>query len=187
MSSNRNTKNSFILFKMTKSIHKLLPVLLCIVASSIWCGGQSFAVEQKLPKLVNLPDGIYKILLKNNDINDILNKAKGEGISAKAIKKQFFQAAKVNINDDRLTDLLVKGQSYLQGMNTTHFWIFKNTKTGYILVFETVTFGLKILKKKSKGYRIIESALPGGDKAFFNYFRFDGQKYVHSWGKTEDI
>jgi hypothetical protein len=163
----------------------LLTFLFLLFSTSLY--GQTFGAEQNFAKQILLPDSVYKTLLKDNDVNDILKSARKGGKSIKSIKKQFFQAAHVYINDDKLPDLLVKGQSYLAGTNTTHFWVFKQTSKGYVQVFETATFSLSLLKKKTKGHRIIRSSYPSGAKAVTDYFRFDGSKYIHSWSKEETI
>jgi hypothetical protein len=172
---------------MKKVSYKLLLLGICILFNSLSSYGQTFGLEQDFSNPALLPNSVYKILLKNKDINDTIKEERNNGKSIKSIKKRFFDVTKVSINDDKFLDLLVKAKSFLSGMNTTRYWIFKKTSKGYVLVFETATFSLNILKNKSKGHRIIEAAYPSGSKAYTTYFRFDGKKYVFSWSREEDI
>ncbi len=162
--------------------------LLCVLLlSPILSYGQTFGMEQDFPKPIPLPDSVYKLLIKNKDIKETIIEERNNKKSIKSIKQRFFDVTNINVNDDNRPDLLVKAKSFLMGANVTRYWIFERRKQGYILVFEDATFGLSILKSKSKGYRIIETAYPSGAKAYTTYFRFDGKKYVFSWEKEEDI
>lgn len=172
---------------MTKFLFKIFILYSLFFLCCVVCFGQNFAVEGDFPKQVALPDSVYKILLKRDIVKTVLEEEITGGKSVNNIKKRFFQASNINLNDDKRQDLIVKGQSFLLGANTTHFWLFERTKKGYVLVFEVATFSLTLLKNGSKGYRIIRTDRPSGSKAYTAYYRYDGKKYVYSWGKEEDI
>lgn len=172
---------------MTKLLCNCLLLLFLFLTASALCYGQTFGLEQDFPKRITLPDSIYEILLKDEDISNNLKEARDEGQSAKSTKKQYFQAARVNLNDDKLSDLVVKAQSYLTGANITRYWVFKRTLKGNILVLKVGAFGLSLLKNRSKGYRIIRTGSFSGQKAYTYYYRFDGNNYVYSWDKIEDL
>lgn len=144
-------------------------------------------MEQDFHRPVSLPNSVYKTLLKNKDINKTIKEEVANGKSIKSIKSRFFDVTNININDDKYPDLLVKAKSLLSGMSVTRYWIFKGTSKGHVQIGEIGTFSLSILKHKHNRYRIIEGAYPKGDKAYINYFRFNGKKYFLSWSKTEDI
>lgn len=149
--------------------------------------GQGFSMEENFPRQIILPDSVYKILLKDDDVKRNVEQAKDATRTIKSLKKEFFQTTRINLNNDRLPDLMVKAQSTLQGANVTRFWIFKQTKTGYVLVLEVPTHSLSILKNKSKGYRSIRCDKLSAVQLFTDYYRFDGDNYVYSWGKTRDL
>lgn len=159
----------------------------CFFTSAIFSYGQSFSMERDFPNQTTLPDSLYKILLRDKDINDTIEESKDSSTTTKALKKQFFQTTRVNLNNDKLPDLVVKAQSLLLGANVTRFWIFKQTSKGYVLVLETVTHSLSILRNKSEGHRNIRCDKLSAVQLFTNYYRFDGDNYVYSWSKTKDL
>ena len=188
MSIKRNTKNQMLFSTAAKYLlMQVLCLSFCVLGTSVVCFGQSYGMERDFPKQVVLPNAVYQILLKDEDINDELKQARTNGQSVRSIKKQYFQATKTNINDDNLPDLIVKGQSYLLGANTTHFWVFKNLKGKYTLVFETAAHDVAILKSKHHGYRNIRSISLSVDTVYIGYSRYDGKEYIFSWNKTEEI
>lgn len=157
-----------------------------LLVNSALCYGQSFGLERDFPNRITLPDSVYKTLLRDKDINDTIEESKDSYTTAKALKKQFFQATSVNLNNDKLPDLVVKAQSRLTGANITRYWVFKRTRKGYVSVLKLSAFGISLLRNKSKGYRNIKGFSISSNQIFTTYFRFDGNKYVESWSKTED-
>jgi hypothetical protein len=142
-------------------------------------------MERSFPKPIVLPNSVYKMLLKSDsNVRDTARDVIGEGKSA---RKSLFQATKINLNNDNLPDLLVKGQSFLLGANVTRFWIFERTSQGYILVLKVPTHSLTVLKNKSNGFRNIRTDKLSAVQLFTDYYRFDGKNYVYSWGKTKDL
>lgn len=186
MSFGRNTKEQNFTF-MTKLLCNCPPLLLWLLTSSVLCCGQSFGLEQDFTKQVSLPDSVYKTLLKDENVKDTIEESKDAYSTTKSLKKQFFQAAEVNLNNDKLPDLVVKAQSYLTGSNITNYWIFKKTKKGYILVLKVGTHSLSILKNRTKGFKNIRIDGFSGQNTYRIYYRFDGNDYIYNWGKTKDL
>ena len=172
---------------MKRILYKLLLVGVYALFNSLLSYGQHFALEQDFSKPIPLPDAVYKILLRNKDINETIDQERDKGTSIKSIKSRFFDVTKVNVSDQKFPDLLVKAKSLLSGMNTTRYWIFRKKSKGYGLVFKTTSFSLSILRNRSKGYRIVKISSISGSKVIIGYYRFDGKSYVYSWGKTDDI
>ena len=169
-----------------KNLFNSIFLSICLLVSSVLSYGQSFGLERKFLNQITLPDSIYKNLLRDKDISDTIEESKDSYTTTKALKKQFFQTTRVNLNNDKLPDLIIKAQSRLAGANITRYWIFERAGKGYVLVFKLEAFGISLLKNRSRGYRNIKGYSISSTQIFTTYFRFDGKKYVESWRKIED-
>ena len=170
---------------MKKYLQSIVFSMICLLLLFSVSYGQTFSMERDFPKSTVLPKAIYKMLLKSDEsIRRIADEVERDGKSA---KKTLFQAARITLNNDKLPDLIVKGQSRLLGANVTEFWIFQKSQKGYILVLRIPTHSLSILKNKSNKFRNIRIDKLSAVQLFTEYYRFDGKKYVYSWGKVSDI
>jgi hypothetical protein len=94
-------------------------------------------------------------------------------------RKNWFQIAKININDDKKYDLVAYPvENCIQGNNITNFFVFRGLgKNKFSLVLKVGGIGLSILKKKRNSFNQIEVNSFVGQKILTRHFLFRKKSY----------
>ena len=99
------------------------------------------------------------------------------------IPANWFQATEINLADDELPGLIVNAANAClwddgQSHKTGGFWIFRQSPTGYQLLFAERTQALQVLKTRTAGYPDL-CAIWGSYRNFYNtIYTFEEGKYV---------
>jgi ketosteroid isomerase-like protein len=148
----------------------------------------SFGSETPIKRPAKIPQDVLKQLLGENGEQI----ARCEELNRRHLPlAKYFTASAVDINGDRLPDLVVQaGEFCLQGAHNTPFWIFTKLPAkfgGYELVFKTQTDWLDIRKTSTNGYRDIADVGHTAVTLFTTILKFDGQKYQPRTCTVEDV
>jgi hypothetical protein len=122
---------------------------------------------------IPLPKNVIKVLMLDERTRRLLQWRTAEEF------RQAFAASEVDLNADRLNDIIVQGVNpRLLGANVGPFWVFRNTGKNYKLVVTTSALGLEILEEKTKGYRDIRASQATAKELLTTTFKYDGTAYV---------
>src|ERR1044072_4435110 len=150
---------------------KYLPALFILVLFCAAARAQAFDSEKDIGKPVKIPAGVLSLLKKTGLVQGCLETGE-EKISA-----LWFQAARVNLNDDSLADYVVKNtKDCLNGPRAASWWIFRGGKTGFQMVFDDSVLLLTVKRAKTKGFYDIETETTMMN-IIRNTWKFDGRKY----------
>ena len=143
----------------------------------------SFSSEEKISDAVDLPSNILKQLTEYDDGQ--LAKCQRDKLTRRSNIAAHFAAAEINLNGDKLSDLIVQAQTLcFMGAHNTTFWLFTrtNSKSGrsYQPAFDIAADYLKILNSSTKGFRDIETASHTAVELYTIKWIFDGEKYRQS-------
>jgi hypothetical protein len=133
---------------------------------------------------VPIPDGVLTILEKDDFVRPDLQEADPP---VQTPPSSWFSAAKIHLSKSDQQDLVILGEGPLAGANVIMFWIFRNTGHGYDLVLRTGGHDLHVKRRRSNGYRDIETDSVTMMQPNSELFRFDGRRYVLQREKTEPI
>lgn len=134
-----------------------------------------FGVEESVTRPVDLPEDVLKILREDKRNRESLEK--GQSISD--IPASWFAASEINLNEDKLPDLIVIAtEPRLFGANLAPFWVFRNTTQGNKLVLSVSALGLEALHTRTNGFRDIRSTIATARGVFTTIFKFDGDAYA---------
>src|ERR1043165_648908 len=145
----------------------------------------SFGAEEKTEHPVALPADVLQALRRDERNQTCL----AEGRSARDIPASWFVASEIDLNNDRLPDLIITAKNpCLFGANINPFWVFSNSPRGHRLVLNVSTLGLDVLKTKSNGYRDIRVQAATATTLHTTIFKYDGRKYraYRGWAKPID-
>ena len=141
--------------------------------------GKYFYGEDAFKKSVPIPESVVRALRKDKEF---LACAERVGFPS-----ERFQATEIDLNHDRLSELLVKGEC---GNSATsyYFWIFAKNKRYDPLLF-VATMGVNISRKTTKGYSNIWAVGCLPSACLNQTFTFNGRRYVkrREWWKPQPI
>lgn len=133
----------------------------------------SFGVEEELKIPAKLPNDVLEIL-KQDERNQTCLEIK----SANDMPAAWFKASEIDLNADRLQDLIVMAEdACLYGANIAPFWIFLQIPKGYKLVLNVYSLSLEVLKTKTNGHSDISATSATAVRVFSSVFRFNGERY----------
>lgn len=97
-------------------------------------------------------------------------------------RTNWFQIAKINLNDDKKYDLIAYPvENCIQGNNITNFFIFRGLGNNqFILVLKAGGASLSILGKKKNGFNQIEMNSFAGQKILTRRFLYRKKSYFLS-------
>jgi len=114
-----------------------------------------------------------KLLSKEPNIAECLKDNK--------LDQAWFEVAKVDLNGDKFPDYVVKEMGdercLLAGANIVTFLVFKGSAVGFAKVFGEASFSVNLDKKKTNGFRNIETDSFTAVKEITGWWAFDGKKY----------
>ena len=150
---------------------KYLLVIFIIVLFSGAAGAQTFDSEKDIRKPVKIPAGILSQLKKTGLVQGCME------TSEEKFGASWFQAARVNLNNDGIADYVVKNKKdCVNGPRAASWWIFKGSARGFVNVFADSVLSLSIKKTKTAGFYDIQT-----ETTMMNIIRntwtFDGRKY----------
>lgn len=154
---------------------KYLLAIFIFVLFSGAANAQTFDSEKDIRKPVKIPAGILHILKKTKAVEECINSEELETV--KGLDASWFQAAKVDLNNDKFADYVVKNtKACLNGPRAASWWIFKGSPRGFTQIFEDSVLSLSIKKTKTAGFHDIQT-----ETTMMNIIRntwtFDGRKY----------
>jgi hypothetical protein len=166
-------------------VAKYLPVIFIFVFFIHAGNAQTFQTEEDIKHPAKLPAGVLKLLKKTKAVEECVNSGKLE--AGHQLDASWFQAAKVNLNDDKFADYVVKNnEACLNGPRAASWWIFKGSRKGFTEVFEDSVLLLSIKKTRTAGFYDIQT-----ETTMMNIIRntwtFDGRKYKLKRTKIIDV
>lgn len=134
---------------------------------------QVFGSEDDIKHTAKIPAGVLKLLGQTNQVRECVE----NGGANEKFDASWFQAAKVDLNGDRLTDYVVRNRKdCLNGPRAATFWIFRANAKSFTLIFEDSVLTLSIKRKRTNGFRDIETETTMMN-IIRNRWKFDGRKY----------
>lgn len=161
----------------------IFSTILVFSFSILACGQQtktSFYLEDNFDNRISIPKEILEVLSKDEVIERCFDsKAQLQDLS------QWLEATKINLNDDDVADILVKGiddtgertSNCING-NAVSFWAFVSQKDKYNLVLYDYTLSLDIEKNKSESFFNISTTRCTANTCYKTFYVYDGKKYV---------
>ncbi len=145
----------------------------------------TFSVEQPLDYSVALPKDVLQTLRQDERVQTCLE----DGDTNPAnISASWFAAATVNLNHDKLPDLVVKAQRpCLFGANIGPFWIFHRLGRSYKLVLSVSTLELSVLKTTANSFRNIQTSSASAVQVFTRIYKFNGRRYEEAEFQVKPI
>lgn len=149
----------------------------------------SFYGEDTLKNLIPIPDEIMNVLKQDETVKRCF------GSDAQTQKlRLWFEATKINLNNDNVAEILVKATDDIQKSesnclngNAISFWIFRKSQNDYDLVLYLYTITVEINKKKSKDFYNINTIRNTGSESFTTFYVFNGKKYIEKGKKVEPL
>jgi len=139
----------------------------------------SFYGEDKLKSPIRITEKILNVLKKDKEVRRCF----GAEPRTQDLRS-WFEATKINLNNDNYSDILVKGkddigkkESNCINGNAVSFWIFSKKQTGYELVLRLYTITVEIGRKKSKGFYDIRASRSTANTKYRTNYVFNGAKY----------
>ena len=149
---------------------------------------KKYLSQTKDQKIFNMEEGVKRpIRLPKEVLLRILNSGNIPFDCKQKLVKECFVGSKINLNSDRLSDLVVMGQSRMLGANTTTFWFFLKNDKGYTAILKTSANHLEIGPTKTKGFLDIVGANILSGYVITNVFIFEGIKYKLTSSKKSKI
>jgi hypothetical protein len=135
---------------------------------------QTFQFEEEIKPRVKAPAGILKLLGKEPNVADCLKDNKLDPV--------WFEVARIDLNGDKFADYVVKEigdeRCYLAGANIVTWLVFKGSARGFEKVFHEASFSWSLdSKKKTNGFRNIETDSFTAVKEITGWWVFNGKKY----------
>lgn len=163
---------------MNDLARKLCIVLGVVVMASLSSAQKyetSFYGENSFSNPIQIPVEVSKKLKKDWE-------AKGCSSSDGQFSNSRFEATKVNLNNDRLPDLLIKAKdpNHCLNGNAVSFWAFTMRGGTFTPVFYTYTLSLEVTEKRSKNYFELWTGRCTASICFNRLFAFDGQEYAQT-------
>jgi len=131
----------------------------------------TFGLEGPRPdRPVEIPDAVLNLLKQD----DHVSRCEPDAVVA----KKWFTASAINLNGDKLTDLVVLPvEGCLFGANIGPIWLFRQTSQGYELALVVDALGIEVLKTRSHGSRDIAVYAATGIEGFTTILKFNGTTY----------
>ncbi len=133
----------------------------------------SFFIEEKFKKPVRVPTSALNSLKQDKEIQRCLKSGNLSKLSA-----NWFEATKINLNNDRFPDLFVKAKEGCLTGNAISVWFLRNDKTKYEVVLTDYTLVVDIDKKLSKRFYNITTNRSTPSTTFWTVYIFNGKRYV---------
>jgi hypothetical protein len=164
---------------------KYLPVFLMLILFFSAVKAQTFDSEKDIKNPVKIPAGILNLLKKAKAVEECVQSG-DLGVGDK-LEASWFRAARVDLNNDKLADYVVKSnRSCLDGPRAATWWIFRGSAKGFAKVFEDSVLSLTIKKTKTAGFYDLQT-----ETTMMNIIRntwtFDGRKYKLRHTKIIDV
>jgi hypothetical protein len=142
----------------------------------------SFYGEESFRNPIQIPVEVSRKLKKDWDV-------KGCSGSDGQFSNSRFEATTVNLNDDKLPDLLIKAKdpNHCLNGNAISFWAFTNIERKFSPVFYAYALSLEVTKKRSKNYFDLWTGRCTASICFNRLFAFDGQEYVQTREWEESV
>ena len=154
---------------------KYLPVVFIFVLFFSAAKAQTFDSEKDIKKPVKIPAGILSLLKKAEAVKECLQR--GEFDTGERFDASWFRAAKVNLNDDKFADYVVKNnKACLNGPRAASWWIFSGSSRGFKQIFEDSVLLLSIKKTRTAGFHDIQTETTMVN-IIRNQWKFDDRKY----------
>lgn len=135
---------------------------------------REFGMEDPIEHPVAIPQTVLHLLERDETVKECLE----EQAPGKKGLASWFQAAAVDLNHDERPDLVLQPANFcLAGANIAPFWIFRQERKGYTLLFKTHSLGLRILRTATRGYFDLETGAASAVTFYGARFRFDGKSY----------
>lgn len=129
-----------------------------------------FFDETSFERPINIPTSILRSLKK--DINVEKCQRSNSKFSA-----NWFEATKINLNDDRFADVLIKAKNKCISDMASAFWLFLRKNNKYELVLNDYTIVMKIKRQKTKGLYNIQTSRATAMDNYISEYVFDGKAY----------
>jgi len=156
-------------------VSKYLAVFIMLIFFFSAAKAQTFDTEKDIKNRAKIPAGILKLLGKSAAVGECLGR--GDLESADKLSASWFQAARVNLNNDKFADYVVKSdKDCLYGPRAATWWIFRGSPKGFIEVFEDSVLLLSLKKTKTAGFYDIQTETTMVN-IIRNTWTFDGRKY----------
>lgn len=145
----------------------------------------SFSAEDdSVKKPVVIPRDVLAILSKDKLVREELEQ---EGLPTEKIPSSWFSASAIHLSHANTAYLIVMSVGPVHGANTTMFWAFRPTHSGYDLIFTGGGHTLTVKNTRWNGYREIETLSVVTQKLATVVYRFDGTRYTRYKDKLEEI
>lgn len=149
----------------------------------------SFYGEDKLKSPIRISEKILNVLKKDKEVRRCF----GAEPRTQDLRS-WFEATKINLNDDNYSDILVKGkdgigrtESNCINGNAVSFWIFRKKQTGFELVLRLYTITVEIGRKKSEGFYNISTVRNSANSSYSTLYAFKGNHYIEIGKKVDPI
>ncbi|HVE57701.1 MAG TPA: hypothetical protein VNB22_12785 [Pyrinomonadaceae bacterium] len=160
---------------------------------SLFSFGQSYETsfygEDKLKSPIRIPEKILNVLKKDKAVQRCF----GAEPQMQDLRN-WFEAAKINLNDDNYSDILIKGKDDIRKKesncingNAVSFWLFRKKQNGYELVLRLYTITVEIGTKKSGGFYNINTIRNTANASYTTFYAFKRNKYVEIGKKERPI
>jgi hypothetical protein len=151
----------------------------------LFCSGQSrlgryFYGEDKFNRSVAISASMDSAIRKDKNFQDCLPRPAD-------LSDDRFEATEIDLNNDRILEVLVKGEC---GNSATSyfFWVLSKTHETYRPILFVATMGIGIEKTRTRGYPNISSSGCNANSCLNQIFSFNGQRYVKRrewWGSVD--
>jgi hypothetical protein len=135
-----------------------------------------FGLEEPIVHPVSIPDPVLDLIRKDSEF--LSAECESAAQSREKIPANWYEAALVHLSDPKERDFVVKAKNpCLWGPHSGPFWIFRETAQCHKLVLKTEGAGLKILTKRTHGFKDILAGTQVGTGMVSTTYTFDGQTY----------
>lgn len=131
-----------------------------------------FGSDSELDRPISIPEAALKAL------RSALHARPDE------LPDEHLRASEIHLAGPTEIDLVAPMRG---GGHAAFFYILRPTLSGYKLIFDSGGDSMTVLRSRSHGYRDLQvvGITMAGKNAATVVYRFDGQKYVEAWEKTE--
>ena len=161
--------------------------LVIISSSSAVCvsqGNREIYGEEQFRGNTEIPNGVIASLKKSWLAGCPSRRTEVE------FSPDWFEAVRLDLNDDSYPDLLVKAKDPNECFNgnAISWWAFSGRPKGYRMVFYAYTLSFRVESRKTRGFFDLLTGRCTGNACLNTIFKFDGRKYRprRSWWKPLD-
>lgn len=158
---------------------KLLQVTFLIFIFSFFVFGQeyqrSFHIQDRFKEEIKVTEKILNALTKDIQVKNCLEYSKEN-----SLKKNWFRATNINLNNDGLEDVIVEPTraGNCRTAMRPPYWILLNKGKNYELVLTANTFFLYINREKMNNHFNITIDWSTANTHYKTTYGFDGRKYI---------